>query len=115
MTIPNVHGSAVSANDTPAPQPFLSPEQLVLWFRERGVHTSVVSVRRWLNEGAIPGYRLGKCWYSPVAALDRWQAGLATVFSPAMVSALRAIELGEVQEGAAGVPSPFVRRKAEAA
>lgn len=96
---------------TDSPQQILSPDQLCAWLGARGFHTSVVGVRRLLTDGALPGYKLGQLWVTPLPALERWMAGLPTIWSPALISALRAIELGEVQEGAAGVPSPFIRRR----
>jgi len=92
---------------------FLSPAELVEWLRERGLVTSVQTVRRWLAGGALPGRRLGDRWVIPLASLERWEQGLPTVWDAAMTSALRAVEAGEVQQSVApgNVPSPFVGRK----
>ena len=95
----------------PTPPQILSPDELCAWLGERGFHTSVVSVRRWLRDGSLPGYQLGQLWATPLPMLARWMDGLPTVTSPALVAALRAIELGELPTAAAP-PTPFIKRRA---
>ena len=53
----------------------LSPKQVTEWFKERGMAISVERVAAGINEGSIPGYRVGRWYVTPLPWLKRWLNG----------------------------------------
>lgn len=56
--------SSVSRLEQPS---FLTPQEVSDLLR-----VSVQTVRRWIKEGALPAYKVGRAWRIRRADLDRW-------------------------------------------
>jgi len=48
-------------------QPFLTPQEVSDLLR-----VSVYTVRRWIKEGELPAYKVGRGWRVSESDLDRW-------------------------------------------
>jgi excisionase family DNA binding protein len=48
-------------------QPFLTPQEVSELLR-----VSVYTVRRWIKEGHLPAYKVGRGWRIGEADIDRW-------------------------------------------
>ena len=46
---------------------FLTPEEVSQMLR-----VSVYTVRRWIKEGSLPAYKVGRGWRISGAAIDEW-------------------------------------------
>lgn len=57
-------------------QPFLTPQEVSVLLR-----VSVYTVRRWIKEGNLPAYKMGRGWRISEGELDDWlrQQRLTTV------------------------------------
>jgi excisionase family DNA binding protein len=53
----------------PSEQPFLTPQEVSDLLR-----VSVYTVRRWIKEGHLPAYKVGRGWRIRDADLDNWLA-----------------------------------------
>ena len=57
---------APSVNPT-GQQPFLTPQEVSHLLR-----VSVYTVRRWIKEGSLPAYKVGRGWRISEMEIDRW-------------------------------------------
>ncbi len=48
-------------------QPFLTPQEVSELLR-----VSVYTVRRWIKEGDLPAYKVGRGWRISESAIDEW-------------------------------------------
>lgn len=48
-------------------QPFLTPQEVSVLLR-----VSVYTVRRWIKEGDLPAYKMGRGWRISEGELDDW-------------------------------------------
>lgn len=48
-------------------QPFLTPQEVSAILR-----VSVYTVRRWIKDGDLPAYKIGRGWRIREADIDRW-------------------------------------------
>lgn len=48
-------------------QPFLTPQEVSALLR-----VSVYTVRRWIKDGDLPAYKIGRGWRIREADIDRW-------------------------------------------
>jgi PTS system nitrogen regulatory IIA component len=53
----------------PAPRSFLTPQEVSDLLR-----VSVHTVRRWIKEGSLPAYKVGRAWRIRGRELDHWLA-----------------------------------------
>jgi hypothetical protein len=58
---------------------WLTPEMLHQYLEERGVEIGIARVRRALDEGQLPGRKIGGRWLTPMPLLKRWEQGLPLV------------------------------------
>jgi excisionase family DNA binding protein len=63
---------------TTEPQSFLTPQEVSSLLR-----VSVYTVRRWIKEGSLPAYKVGRGWRIRESDLDEWlgQQRLASMTS----------------------------------
>ncbi len=59
----------MTRESSPAPpkQSFLTPQEVSELLR-----VSVYTVRRWIKQGQLPAYRIGRGWRIDASALDEW-------------------------------------------
>jgi hypothetical protein len=91
---------------------WLTAEELHEYLRERGVEIGIARVRRALDEGQLPGRKIGGRWLTPMPMLKRFEQGLPMIGDPALVEAFAALERGELPERPAAPVLPFVGRRA---
>ncbi len=60
---------SVTPTDSPI-HPFLTPKEV-----SRLLQVSVYTVRRWINEGELPAYKVGRLWRIDEADLNNWLHG----------------------------------------
>lgn len=78
----------------------LTPDQVAEFFRERGMVISSDRVREQIDAGAIPGYRVGRWYVTPLPWMKRWLNGPGS-------------DVATVPANTA-TPIPFLARKAVA-
>jgi excisionase family DNA binding protein len=52
------------------PQPFLTPQEVSDLLR-----VSVYTIRRWIKEGTLPAFKVGRGWRIRESDLDAWLVG----------------------------------------
>ena len=57
----------MAAMGTAEPQSFLTPQEVSSLLR-----VSVYTVRRWIKEGNLPAYKVGRGWRISVAEMVHW-------------------------------------------
>ncbi|MCL7455404.1 MAG: helix-turn-helix domain-containing protein [Anaerolineae bacterium] len=55
------------ATKSTEPQPFLTPQEVSTLLR-----VSVYTVRRWIKDGELPAYKVGRGWRISHSELNRW-------------------------------------------
>jgi excisionase family DNA binding protein len=58
---------AASSTNFMGQQPFLTPQEIADRLR-----VSVYTVRRWIKEGHLPAYKVGRGWRISESAIDDW-------------------------------------------
>jgi excisionase family DNA binding protein len=66
----------LSANPT-EPSPFLTPQDVSELLR-----VSVYTVRRWIKEGNLPAYKVGRGWRIPQSDVGAWLERNQTHMAP---------------------------------
>jgi hypothetical protein len=90
---------------------WLTPEMLHQYLEERGVEIGIARVRRALDEGQLPGRKIGGRWLTPMPLLKRWEQGLPMIGDPALTEAFAALERGELPEAPKAPVLPFLGRR----
>jgi hypothetical protein len=90
---------------------WLTPEQLHTYLEERGVEIGIARVRRALDEGQLPGRKIGGRWLTPMPLLKRWEEGLPMIGDPALMEAFAALERGELPQAKPAPALPFIGRR----
>lgn len=60
---------SMTPTDSPL-HPFLTPKEV-----SSLLQVSVYTVRRWIKDGELPAYKVGRLWRIDKAELDKWLGG----------------------------------------